>query len=61
VLKGAQSVSSIDTMHLKPWLSQLATLEPQPLLFGSLEKRCDSFSKWWRVAAQGTHWRDKLG
>ncbi len=60
-LQGAQLVSSIDTLHLKPWLAQLATCEPQPLLFGSLEKRCDSFSKWWRVSTQGAHWRENLG
>jgi len=60
-LQGAQSVASIDALHLKPWLAELATCEPHPLLFGSLEKRCDSFSKWWRVSTQGAHWRHHLG
>jgi deoxyribodipyrimidine photo-lyase len=46
-LQGAAKVQTLDELHLQPWLSGLAHCETAPALFPDVEKRCDSFSKWW--------------
>lgn len=49
-LQAARSVRSTFDQHLDPWLQQLATCEPPAALFPAVDRRCDSFSQWWRQA-----------
>lgn len=51
-LKTACSVRSIDEPHLAQWLTDWATCETTPALFPSIDRRCDSFSKWWKHASR---------
>jgi deoxyribodipyrimidine photo-lyase len=46
-LEGAASVLSSYTPHLKALLPRLAKCEPQSLHFMTVERCCNSFSKWW--------------
>jgi deoxyribodipyrimidine photo-lyase len=52
-LKAARSVRSIEEPHLAPWLSGWAQCEAAPTLFGTVDRRCDSFSQWWTRATRG--------
>ncbi len=52
-LKGARRVRSIEEPHLAPWLSQWAECVAVPALFPAVDRRCDSFSQWWRLASRG--------
>jgi deoxyribodipyrimidine photo-lyase len=52
-LRSARTVRSIDEPHLAPWLSRWATCDAAPALFPTVERRCDSFSQWWRCATRG--------
>ena len=52
-LGGARSVRSIDEPHLAPWLARWAECEAAPTLFPPVDQRCDSFSRWWALAARG--------
>lgn len=49
-LQAARSVRSTFDQHLDPWLQQLVTCEPPAALFPTVDRRCDSFSQWWRQA-----------
>lgn len=51
-LQAARSVRSTFDQHLDPWLQQLATCEPAAALFLPVDRRCDSFSQWWRHASR---------
>ncbi|RZA27804.1 MAG: hypothetical protein EOP02_09270 [Proteobacteria bacterium] len=51
-LKAALNVRSIGEPHLAPWLTDWATCEAAPALFPSIDRRCDSFSKWWKHASR---------
>ncbi|MFM1817141.1 MAG: hypothetical protein RL364_1, partial [Pseudomonadota bacterium] len=51
-LQAARSVRSTFDQHLDPWLQQLATCEPAAALFPAVDRRCDSFSQWWRHASR---------
>jgi len=52
-LKSAHRVRSTDEPHLKPWLGQWAECQATPALFPPIERRCDSFSQWWKQATSG--------
>ena len=52
VLKSARSVRTTDNLHLQPWISRFAACEPAACLFPTVDRRCDSFSQWWRQATQ---------
>ena len=52
-LKGARQVLSLHDPHLDPWLLHWATCLPRPTLFPKVDRRCDSFSKWWNKATRG--------
>jgi deoxyribodipyrimidine photo-lyase len=52
-LKAAASVRSVDDPHICQWLSPVAELQPEPLLFAQVERRCTSFSQWWKRATRG--------
>ncbi len=51
-LKSARSVRTTNNLHLQPWISQFAECEPAASLFPTIDRRCDSFSQWWRRATQ---------
>ena len=51
-LAGARHVRSVDEPHLAAWLSRWAECEAVPALFPPVDRRCDSFSKWWSQAAR---------
>lgn len=46
-LSGARSVQSTAEPHLALWLDQWAECRAAPALFAQVDRRCDSFSKWW--------------
>ncbi len=52
-LKAARSVRSIDEPHLAPWLTDWADCKSAPALFPPVDRRCDSFSKWWTRTTRG--------
>jgi deoxyribodipyrimidine photo-lyase len=52
-LQGARCVRSVDEPHLAPWLTRWARCESAPALFPVVDRRCDSFSQWWRRATHG--------
>jgi deoxyribodipyrimidine photo-lyase len=52
-LQGAHSVRTLNEPHLAPWLARWAECAPQPRLFPSIDRRCDSFSQWWTRATRG--------
>ena len=54
-LKGARRVRGIDEPHLAPWLAAWAACEAAPSLFPPVERRCDSFSRWWACTSHGLH------
>ena len=52
-LNGARSVRSVEEPHLAPWLARWAECGAAPALFPTVDRRCDSFSKWWELASRG--------
>ncbi|MCY7314561.1 MAG: deoxyribodipyrimidine photolyase [Rubrivivax sp.] len=50
-LQGARQVRSTTEPHLAPWLAQWAACQSAPALFAEVDRRCDSFSKWWSQAS----------
>jgi deoxyribodipyrimidine photo-lyase len=52
-LTGAARVRSVADPHIARWLGPLAHLDPAPTLFPLVERRCTSFSQWWKRATQG--------
>jgi deoxyribodipyrimidine photo-lyase len=51
-LKGARSVRTVDEPHMAPWLAQWAECMPAPTLFPVVDRRCDSFTQWWKRATR---------
>lgn len=49
-LAAARRVRCIDDPHLAHSLRAWATCVPAPALFLAVDRRCDSFSQWWRLA-----------
>lgn len=57
-LKGARQVRSQADPHMAPWLGAWALCSPTPTIFPAVDRRCDSFSKWWNKATRGLeHWQ----
>jgi deoxyribodipyrimidine photo-lyase len=54
-LAGARSVRSIIEPHLSAWLLRWADCEAAPPLFAPVDRRCDSFSRWWDRTTRGLH------
>ena len=52
-LKAARRVRCIEEPHLAPWLTGWAECEAAPALFPTIDRRCDSFSQWWKRASRG--------
>jgi deoxyribodipyrimidine photo-lyase len=59
-LSKARRVRSVDAPHLAPWWPQWAECEAAPTLFAQQDRRCDSFSRWWRKAIEGFESADDL-
>ena len=51
-LQGATSVRGFIETHLASWLLSLGQFSPLPALFPKVERRCDSFSKWWNIVSR---------
>jgi len=52
-LIGASSVRSVEDPHIAQWLKPCAQLDAQPSLFAPVDRRCNSFSQWWKRATRG--------
>jgi deoxyribodipyrimidine photo-lyase len=52
-LKKATRVGSVDDLHVRHLLKDLAELEPAPMLFAPVNRRCSSFSSWWKQSTRG--------
>lgn len=51
-LQGAKRLGGVSEAHIAPWLPSAGQYIPSPALFPNVERRCDSFSKWWRLVSQ---------
>lgn len=51
-LNGAASVRGHMDLHVASLLPSLGQFSPLPTLFLEVEKRCDSFSKWWNTVSR---------
>lgn len=54
-LAGARRVRSVGDPHIDRWLASWAEVTPPPVLFPTVDRRCDSFSQWWTRATRGLH------
>lgn len=52
-LAGATQVRSVDDPHITQWLAPFVQLDPAPMLFPPVERRCHSFSQWWTRTTRG--------
>lgn len=52
-LKSARRVRTLHDPHLGEWLPRWADCAPAPALFPPIDRRCDSFSRWWNQATRG--------
>jgi deoxyribodipyrimidine photo-lyase len=52
-LKHARRVRSVAEPQMAPWLAHWAECRVAPALFPDVDRRCDSFSQWWRQASRG--------
>lgn len=52
-LGSARRVHGVADPHLAPWLEQLGVWQEPPALFPRVDRPCDSFSAWWRLATAG--------
>jgi deoxyribodipyrimidine photo-lyase len=51
-LQGAKRLGGVSEAHIAPWLPFAGQYIPSPALFANVDRRCDSFSKWWRLVSQ---------
>ncbi len=51
-LQGAKRLGGMSEAHIAPWLPSAGQYIPSPALFPNIERRCDSFSKWWQLVSQ---------
>ena len=59
-LKSAMRVRSVDDLHVRHLVKNLAELVPAPMLFSSVDRRCSSFSHWWKQATRGLTQAEEL-
>jgi deoxyribodipyrimidine photo-lyase len=50
-LEGANQVSGFSEAHVSTFLSATMLSEMTPCLFSQVDRRCDSFAKWWKVVS----------
>jgi deoxyribodipyrimidine photo-lyase len=51
-LQDAKQVGGVSEEHIAPWLPTAGQFIPSPVLFSKVERRCDSFSKWWQLVSK---------
>jgi deoxyribodipyrimidine photo-lyase len=51
-LQGAKLLGGVTDAHIASWLPPTGKYNPAPSIFPNVERRCDSFSKWWRLVSQ---------
>ena len=51
-LQDAKQVGGVNEAHIAPWLPTAGQYIPSPTLFPNVERRCDSFSKWWQLVSK---------
>jgi deoxyribodipyrimidine photo-lyase len=51
-LEGATRVRGVMEAHIASLLPAVGQFSPVPALFDEVDRRCDSFSKWWNVVAR---------
>ncbi len=59
-LRGAARVRAVADPHITRWLEPLAQLDPEPVLFPRVDRRCQSFSQWWTRATRGYQQAEEL-
>jgi len=52
-LDGANQVSGFSEAHVSTFLPATMLSEMTPCLFPQVDRRCDSFAKWWKVVSAG--------
>ena len=52
-LKSARQVSGFSEAHVSTFLPAPMLSEMTPSLFSQLDRRCDSFAKWWKMVSAG--------
>jgi deoxyribodipyrimidine photo-lyase len=51
-LQDAKQVGGVSEAHIASWLPSSGMYRSQPALFPNVERRCDSFSKWWQLVSK---------
>ena len=51
-LEGATRVRVVMEAHIASLLPAVGQFSPAPALFAEVDRRCDSFSKWWNIVAK---------
>lgn len=51
-LEGATRVRGVMEAHVASLLPAVGQFSPVPALFDEVERRCDSFSKWWNIVSR---------
>ena len=51
-LQDAKQVVGVSEAHIAAWLPSSGQYIPSPTLFPNVERRCDSFSKWWQLVSK---------
>ena len=51
-LQDAKQVGGVSEAHIASWLPFAGQYITSPMLFPNVERRCDSFSKWWQLVSQ---------
>ena len=51
-LEGARGVSGLTEAHISSWLPSQGKYSAATTLFAEVERRCDSFSKWWNIVSK---------
>jgi len=51
-LQVAKRLGGVSEAHIATWLPSAGQFIPSPTLFPNVDRRCDSFSKWWRLVSQ---------
>jgi deoxyribodipyrimidine photo-lyase len=59
-LAGAKQVRTVADPHITRWLPPFVQLDPAPMLFPPVERRCHSFSQWWTRTTRGVQQAEAL-
>ena len=51
-LQGAKRLGGVSEAHIASWLPSTGKYNPAPSIFPNVERRCDSFSKWWNLVSK---------